>query len=84
MYEFIPSKNLFKLLNDHCDEIWFCRFSPDGKKLATGSKDTNVIIWDVNPETCRLTLRKHLEGHSYGRFVEFYTVMIILILLRFF
>lgn len=56
-----------QLLNDHCDEIWFCRFSPDGLKLATGSKDTNVIIWDVNPELCRVTLRKILEGHSYGR-----------------
>lgn len=56
-----------QVLNDHCDEVWYCAFSPDGTKLATGSKDTNVIIWDVNPETCKLTLRKVLEGHSYGR-----------------
>jgi len=29
--------------------VWFCRFSPDGFKLATGSKDTTVVIWDVDP-----------------------------------
>lgn len=41
-----------QVLNDHCDEVWFCRFSPDGLKLATGSKDTSVIIWDVDPVSC--------------------------------
>lgn len=56
----------FQVLNEHCDEVWFCQFSPDGKKLATGSKDTNVFIWDVHPDTCTLTLRKTLENHSYG------------------
>lgn len=55
-----------QILNDHCDEVWFCQFSPDGTKLATGSKDTNVIIWDVHPETCTITPKKTLEGHSYG------------------
>lgn len=38
-----------QILNDHCDEVWFCRFSPDGLKLATGSKDTTVVVWDVDP-----------------------------------
>ena len=42
-----PSKAR-QVLHDHCDEVWFCKFSPDGNKLATGSKDTTVIIWDVN------------------------------------
>ncbi|XP_047002350.1 WD repeat-containing protein 26 isoform X2 [Schistocerca americana] len=55
-----------QILNDHCDEVWFCRFSPDGLKLATGSKDTTIVIWDVNPETLTCTHRKTLEGHSYG------------------
>lgn len=26
----------------------------------------NVIIWDVHPETCTLSLKKILEGHNYG------------------
>lgn len=38
-----------QILTEHCDEVWFCRFSPDGKKLATGSKDASIIIYDVDP-----------------------------------
>lgn len=55
-----------QILNDHCDEVWFCQFSPDGNHLATGSKDTNVFIWDVHPDTCSLTLKSTLDGHTYG------------------
>ncbi|KAL3267374.1 hypothetical protein HHI36_011505 [Cryptolaemus montrouzieri] len=58
--------NTIQILNDHCDEVWYCQFSPDGSKLATGSKDNNVIIWDVHPESCTITLKKVLEGHNYG------------------
>lgn len=55
-----------QILKDHCDEVWFCRFSNDGTKLATGSKDTTVIIWDVNPETLELNHRRTFEGHPSG------------------
>ncbi|XP_076318667.1 LOW QUALITY PROTEIN: WD repeat-containing protein 26-like [Tachypleus tridentatus] len=55
-----------QILNDHCDEVWFCRFSNNGQKLATGSKDSTVIIWDIDPVTLELRHRKTLEGHSYG------------------
>ena len=37
-----------QILGEHCDEVWFCRFSPNGRRLATGSKDSSVIIWDVD------------------------------------
>ncbi|XP_072030182.1 WD repeat-containing protein 26-like, partial [Amphiura filiformis] len=60
-----PSKTR-QVLHDHCDEVWFCKFSPDGSKLATGSKDTTVIIWEVNKESLELKKCKTLEGHSYG------------------
>ncbi|ESO84471.1 hypothetical protein LOTGIDRAFT_168706 [Lottia gigantea] len=55
-----------QIINDHCDEVWFCRFSPDGRKLATGSKDGNMIIWDVDFETFELRHRKSYENNSYG------------------
>lgn len=55
-----------QILNDHYDEVWFCRFSPDGTKLATGSKDTTVMIWAVDPEACSLSHLRTLEGHSNG------------------
>lgn len=71
LVDHLCSKEMFpcetsQILNDHCDEVWFCRFSPDGLKLATGSKDTTVIIWDVDPDTLQVTHRRTLEGHGYG------------------
>ncbi|MBN3292843.1 WDR26 protein, partial [Polypterus senegalus] len=55
-----------QILTEHCNEVWFCKFSNDGTKLATGSKDTTVIIWQVDAETHQLKLLKTLEGHAYG------------------
>nr|XP_046256826.1 WD repeat-containing protein 26 isoform X2 [Scatophagus argus] len=55
-----------QILTEHCNEVWFCKFSNDGTKLATGSKDTTVIVWHVNMETQQLKLMKTLEGHAYG------------------
>lgn len=53
-------------LTQHSDEVWFCRFSPDGTKLATGSKDNTLIIWDVDPDTCEVHLRNTFEDHMSG------------------
>ncbi|XP_017291592.1 WD repeat-containing protein 26-like [Kryptolebias marmoratus] len=55
-----------QILTEHCNEVWFCKFSNDGTKLATGSKDTTVIVWQVDMETQHLKLMKTLEGHAYG------------------
>ncbi|XP_029448953.1 WD repeat-containing protein 26 isoform X2 [Rhinatrema bivittatum] len=55
-----------QILTEHCNEVWFCKFSNDGTKLATGSKDTTVIIWQVDPDTHQLKLLKTLDGHAYG------------------
>ncbi|XP_069749943.1 WD repeat-containing protein 26-like isoform X2 [Narcine bancroftii] len=38
-----------QILTEHCNEVWFCKFSNDSTKLATGSKDNAVIIWQVDP-----------------------------------
>ncbi|KAJ0175387.1 hypothetical protein K1T71_008546 [Dendrolimus kikuchii] len=55
-----------QVLNEHCDEVWYCKWSPDGMKLASGSKDNTVMLWDFDPQTKRLSFRKSLDGHSYG------------------
>lgn len=55
-----------QVLNEHCDEVWYVKFSPDGLKLATGSKDTTVLIWDVDPEKHTVKMRRTLDGHTYG------------------
>ncbi|KAG6461151.1 hypothetical protein O3G_MSEX012447 [Manduca sexta] len=55
-----------QVLNEHCDEVWYCKWSPDGSRLASGSKDNTVMIWDYDPNAKRLSFRKSLEGHTYG------------------
>lgn len=39
--------HLLHTLKDHTDEVWFTRFSPLGRFLATGSLDGTCIIYDV-------------------------------------
>ncbi|XP_053674509.1 WD repeat-containing protein 26 homolog [Anopheles nili] len=55
-----------QVLNDHSDEVWFCKFSPDGLRLATGSKDNSVIVWEVDPVKLLLRNKRLFEGHTYG------------------
>ncbi|WP_426513543.1 Hsp70 family protein [Dactylosporangium sp. McL0621] len=49
-------------LTDHTSTVNAVAFSPDGKTMATGSRDNTVIMWDVTtPATPRrlTTLRDH-------------------------
>lgn len=41
-----PIQNLHTLC-DHKDQVWFAKFSPSGRYLATGSLDDTCIIYDV-------------------------------------
>ena len=47
------------LLEGHTDWVNSVTFSPDGKRVVSGSNDKTVLVWDV--ETCQATL---LEGHT--------------------
>lgn len=39
--------HLLHTFSHHTDEVWFTRFSPSGRFLATGSLDGTCIIYDV-------------------------------------
>lgn len=38
---------LVQEINGHNGVIWVARFSPNGKYLATGSKDASICLWEV-------------------------------------
>lgn len=48
------------ILESHYDEVWNVCFSPDGKWLASGSKDCTVIIWD----TTNFNIKCKFIGHT--------------------
>jgi uncharacterized protein with WD repeat len=48
-------------LTGHTEGVWPVAFSPDGKTLASGSKDTTVRLWDVKTAKNTATL---LTGHT--------------------
>lgn len=57
-----------QILTEHCNEVWFCKFSNDGTKLATGSKDTTVIIWQVDPVSEKNALiNTHITLYSMAK-----------------
>merc|ERR1712223_1924585 len=53
-----------QILTDHDEEVWYCRFSPDGLKLASGGKDNHVNIFAFDPETLSLKFARSLERHN--------------------
>src|SRR5262249_37485504 len=48
-----------KALSGHRGEILSMQFSPDGKTVATGSRDRTVRLWDVAAGQERATLKGH-------------------------
>ncbi len=44
-------------LKKHQALVWTLAFSPDGKTLASGSADNNVVIWDVPTGEDLMTLK---------------------------
>jgi hypothetical protein len=57
------SPHLIKFLRAHKDFVGSVAFSPDGKTLASGSRDSTIILWDV---ATRQPLGAPLTGHKKG------------------
>ncbi|ODM96956.1 Notchless protein 1 [Orchesella cincta] len=48
-------------LAGHSEPVVVASFSPDGRRLASGSGDTTVRFWDLNTETPEHTCKGHLS-----------------------
>ena len=51
-------------LTGHLDTVNSVAFSPDGKTLASGSRDETIRLWDVSTGELRLTFAGHADGVS--------------------
>lgn len=54
-----PTKAVLELKH-HSDEVWFLKYSNDGTKLASTSKDATIIIYD----TTMYKMIHHLDDHQ--------------------
>jgi WD40 repeat protein/serine/threonine protein kinase len=52
----------FRTLHGHTAGVWAVAFSPDGQRLASGSVDRTVRIWDTKTWQVGLTLRDPTGG----------------------
>jgi WD40 repeat protein len=56
-----PPSEVAATFKGHRNTITCLAFSPDGKTLASGSKDGNVILWEVATGKARVTLPGHKD-----------------------
>jgi len=54
-----PVTRCSSTLPGHEDAVTIAKFSPDGRRLATGSGDCTIRLWDLNTELPHKTMRGH-------------------------
>lgn len=59
-----PMKPYLELRN-HKDEVWYLKYSHDGSKLASASKDNTVVIYDTTNYKPLFHLSEHDAGVAY-------------------
>src|SRR5436309_15637408 len=52
------------IYHGHSDKVFAVAWSPDGRYIASGSKDKTVQVWDVATGKTLLTYRDHYEVQS--------------------
>ena len=57
-----------KTLRGHLDQVWAVAFSPDRRRVVTGSRDRTAKVWDAASGQELFTLTGHLEAVSAAAF----------------
>jgi RNA polymerase sigma factor (sigma-70 family) len=65
LWDLASGKLLWRAV-EHKSEIYGLAFSPDGKILASGSRDQTIRLWDVEKGTSTRTLEGHGEHGVYS------------------
>ena len=64
-------KNNYKLsktLEGHYNSVLSASYSPDGKYIASGSKDRTIKIWELKKGNCLQTLKGHEDFSIFASF----------------
>lgn len=64
----MTSSTCTQVLRGHIDDVYSLSISPDGRRLASGSRDNAIKIWDIITATCIQTL---YMGFRHTRSVAF-------------